>query len=793
MPIMRLPAAIRRAALALLFAAALPSPARADAIDRHAALQQAIDNALVDLYGGRWNAGTADALVAATGAFGAELESPEARAIWHLDRADGEAAADALAAAAALGRLQARREHAAALEMLRHHGRGDVGAARTWRTLISLPKYAGGIEGALALQEAGSDDARRDEVTRLLAREYALWQITRSREKADALARLAGEGRSTPALIAARASEIQELSRLPERVRRLAAPGQPAPDLRPADAALDAVLARAVANDAARELPAALRAWRLALESTYPNLLAEADVRRRERLLLKLLRLVPLEYRSGVRDGEIVIPVEYREARSFTVQARQIANELLPIWRKARPSGWEAAAGALARSFDRLEADLDARAPQAAVEASVDGLFAVLGGEFGLSLKRPGMAADVVAAASEEVRSLLAESLAAAQAGQWRRAESLRLEAYITFDLEIENRALPRDPTLALRAEKCFLDGAPGEPGIKLALDRRMDSDALAAAYARALAAMEECVALVQVGLSPMSATLNAVLIVVREGLEAVVILAALLSGLQGPANRTTRRRIAAGAWLALGVSGILFVASRSLLQGLARHGEVLEAVISVLAVVVLLLVTNWVFHKYYWTGWNARLRELSKAAQRQRATRWETAALLGVGFTTIFREGFETTLFMQSLILEAGLRPVLAGMAVGGVLIAALGWAVFHIGARLPYRRMLVITGVLVVFVLFTFLGSTVRLFQTVGWLPVHPFFDLQFPHWLGLWLGIYPTWEGIFIPMLSFAYVGGAWLWVKFSARRAQPAITAAAPAAAAEAGCLDPSVET
>ena len=184
--------------------------------------------------------------------------------------------------------------------------------------------------------------------------------------------------------------------------------------------------------------------------------------------------------------------------------------------------------------------------------------------------------------------------------------------------------------------------------------------------------------------------------------------------------------------------------------------------------------MTNWVFHKYYWTGWNARLRDLSKAAQRQQRTRWESIALIGVGFITIFREGFETTLFMQSLIFEAGMRPVLLGLALGGLFIGAVGFAVFSIGAKLPYRKMLVVTGSLVIFVLFTFIGSTVRLFQTVGWLPVHPVPGLELPSWMGVWLGLYPTWEGLLIPFGTFAYVGGMWLLVKFSVRRAQERAT-------------------
>jgi high-affinity iron transporter len=256
--------------------------------------------------------------------------------------------------------------------------------------------------------------------------------------------------------------------------------------------------------------------------------------------------------------------------------------------------------------------------------------------------------------------------------------------------------------------------------------------------------------------------------------LEAVVILAALLAGLRGIENAGIRRRIGVGAWLALGFTAVLFVGSRTLLQGLSRYGETLEAVISIVAVVVLLMVTNWVFHKYYWTGWNARLRDLSKAAQRQQQTRWESMALIGVGFITIIREGFETTLFLQSLILEAGMRPVLLGLVLGGLFIGAMGFAVFSIGAKLPYRKMLVVTGSLVIFVLFTFIGSTVRLFQTVGWLPVHPVPGLELPSWMGVWLGLYPTWEGLLIPFGTFAYVGGMWLLVKFSVRRAQERAT-------------------
>jgi high-affinity iron transporter len=738
---------------------------QADAIDASSVLQNVFDEALLDIHGGRWSPEIEERLRLGREQFGQILDNPEAQELWKAPLPvpmEG-----LLLTAETVGLLQARLQHVAALEMISNQRSGNIDAAREWRSIIRLPKFASSVEGALALQRLGGSPTQRSEVSKLLAKEYVVWQITRAREKADALIRLIHENRATPELIYARAAEIQELSRLPASLLELAIGAGGSTSLRN-DSEFASFLAGARQNSS--QLSNLAADWRLSLEAGYPNLLSPEDVQRRERIVLKLLRLIPREYQSGVRDGEITIPIEYREAKSFTIQARQIVNELIPVWRQTKAQALEKNGQELLGALENLEGAIERKTTQSEVDNLVSRASNLLQDDFGLALKRAGMGSDVVAETALEVRSLLGQSLAAAQSRLWRKAEQLRLDAYINFDLEIESRTLPRDPALALRAEKAFLDGQRGEPGVKAALDARLTGEELTASYQRALDALEECAALVKVGLSPTAAMIGAIFIVAREGLEAVIILAALLAGLRGAENARIRRRIGAGGWLALGATAVLFVASRTLLQGLSHYGETLEAVISVVAVIVLLIVTNWVFHKYYWTGWNARLRTLSKAAQRQQQTRWEGLALIGVGFVTIFREGFETTLFMQSLILEAGMRPVLLGLAIGGLFIGVVGLAVFSIGAKLPYRKMLVITGVLVIFVLFTFMGSTVRLFQTVGWLSVHPVSGLELPAWMGVWLGLYPTWEGLLIPFGSFAYVGGMWLFVKVTAKRAQ-----------------------
>ena len=757
----------------LVFCAITASPElRADVIDENARLQNSIDGALLDLHGDRWQAGIAADLTAEVTKFGASVKSPVARKIWETSTL-GKSAEPA-AVAADLGSLQARLQHVAGLEMIQSQLDGNIEAAREWRSIIKLPKYASSVEGAMALQRMGAEKTHREEVARLLAREYVQWQITRAREKSDALARLSDDGRTTRELVVARASEIQELSDIPSELLDLALPshGVTGGD-HPAFRTLIAS-----AGEKGTGLSESISRWRLELESRYPNLLSPEDVERREGIVLKLLRLIPMEYQSGVRDGQVVIPIEYREAKSFTIQCQQIINELMPVWRQTKTEALAKHGSSLIAKLEDLEKAITRKRPTSEVEAAVKAVSGSLQNDFELKLKRAGSAADVVAEASLEIRSLLGQSLAAAQQGQWRKAEAMRLDAYVNFDLELESRAMPRDPNLAIAAEKTFLDGASGQPGIKAALDARLTGDELTAAYQRSFDALDETVSLLRVGLSPTAAMLNAILIVLREGLEAVVILAALLAGLRGPENKAVRRNIGIGAWLALGASGLLFVLSHYLLAGLSKYGETLEAVISIIAVIVLLIVTNWVFHKYYWSGWNAKLRQLSKSAQGKQGTGFEHLAMVGVGFATIFREGFETTLFMQSLTLEAGLKPVLQGIGIGGFVIGVMGVAVFYVGSKLPYRKMLIYTGMLVLLVLFTFLGSTTRLFQTVGWLPVHPIPGFSLPNWTGVWLGLYPTWEGMIAPFLAFVYVGAAWLWVKFTSRKARAAALKNAP---------------
>ena len=163
---------------------------------------------------------------------------------------------------------------------------------------------------------------------------------------------------------------------------------------------------------------------------------------------------------------------------------------------------------------------------------------------------------------------------------------------------------------------------------------------------------------------STFSVVTNTAIIVFREGLEAVLILAALTAGMVG-AQRRFRRPLLIGAVGALVASVATFVVAQTVLESLTRYGEKLEAVVSLVAIAVLLLIMNWFFHKVYWSehlaGLHGRKKTLLRGAGLTAAAA-QVAGLAMLGFTAVYREGFETVLFLQAIVLEAGVGPVARG-----------------------------------------------------------------------------------------------------------------------------------
>jgi FTR1 family protein len=198
--------------------------------------------------------------------------------------------------------------------------------------------------------------------------------------------------------------------------------------------------------------------------------------------------------------------------------------------------------------------------------------------------------------------------------------------------------------------------------------------------------------------LSHTTVVINSAILVFREGLETILVLAAVTASFLG-ANRVYRRPVALGGGSAL-LAGIATWFGVVWLIGRFHGGEFdVQAATGLPSLLVLLLVMNWFFHKVYWTGWissHHKRRRSLLASDPNTNMRRMLFGLAVLGFTSVYREGFEIVIFLQNLRQLYGSSLVLEGVAIGGLFTAAAGVLTFALHQRLPYKRLLIITGVM-------------------------------------------------------------------------------------------------
>ncbi len=135
-------------------------------------------------------------------------------------------------------------------------------------------------------------------------------------------------------------------------------------------------------------------------------------------------------------------------------------------------------------------------------------------------------------------------------------------------------------------------------------------------------------------------------------------------------------------------------------------------------------------------------------------------------------------------MTLEAGILAVLPGVMLGLAATLAVGGLTILLERKLPHRKMLIATGILMTWVLVILVGTTVQTFQVVGWMPVTPIEGLQLPYWTGAWLGIYPTWEGLAAQVGAAVFVIGSYVAAEQVRARKRRRIMAPVPVSAAPA---------
>jgi high-affinity iron transporter len=482
--------------------------------------------------------------------------------------------------------------------------------------------------------------------------------------------------------------------------------------------------------------------------------LSPAEQFRRAGQLLRFLSLVPVEYGRGVVDGRVTRDIEIQEAITFHTGAYAAFSDLENLL-DARDHEQTVRAGSLFESLGNQLSETgtgkSVTSPEA-IRSQTDELSAILETlipEEWLSNSAQGDF-DVIA-------SMLDQMLIAVRSGEYDLAESSRLDAYAIMERGPEAKLIVFAPELKLQLEELFWNGQGENKGLAYLIKNHAGYSEIKATRTQLDVSLTEAQAVLGRNTAPAAIAMNAGIIVFREGLEAVVILASLMSSLKSADERRYRKPMWLGVWFAMLASALTWLLAHGILQSLTRYGEKLEAIVSVIAIAVLLLIMNWFFHNTYWTSWLANFH-----SQKRRLLSKETGLWLGLitlGFTSVYREGFEIVLFLQALVLEGGVGVVLLGVLLSLATVVLVGLIVFRLQKSLPYMKILVVTGILIGSVLLQMVGSTVHVMQVVGWLPIHVVQGLDLPYWLGTWFGIYLTWEGLGLQFASAVFVIGSY----------------------------------
>lgn len=330
-------------------------------------------------------------------------------------------------------------------------------------------------------------------------------------------------------------------------------------------------------------------------------------------------------------------------------------------------------------------------------------------------------------------RARLAQALAAYRAGDRAGARQLAISAYLE-GFELIERTLDNvDPLLRTRIEQAMMalradiDAAPAASDVERRV-RTIDDLLDDAEHKLALG-----------GISGATAFTSALLILLREGLEAILVLAAIIAFVRKTGRRDALPYIHVG-WIAAALLGVAtwFVANRFLaISGASR--EMTEGVSALLAAAMLLYVGIWLHNRSHAQAWQAFIREQVTGALGKR-TLW---AMAGVSFLAIYRELFEVILFYETLWAQAGQaqRPaVLGGIGAGAALLALLGGLILRFSARLPIGLFFSATSWLLVAMAVIFVGDGVAALQEAGALSSTPVDFIALPV-----LGVHPNVQGL------------------------------------------------
>jgi high-affinity iron transporter len=358
-------------------------------------------------------------------------------------------------------------------------------------------------------------------------------------------------------------------------------------------------------------------------------------------------------------------------------------------------------------------------------------------------------ATDDAASAAQRVLALLDHSLTAARAGRTSDAADRAFDSYIAFE-PMETRARAKSPGLVANMEKLFADFRGAVRG----------GDLRSAERARDVieATMPSIIELTRPPGSGWQAFWQSFLIIFREGLEAILVIGAIVAFLLKTGHRERLRSIWIGVGAALAASAVTAIVLKTILSAMPATREVIEGITLLVAVAVLFSVSYWLISKVEAAKWQQFIREKVTVALEHGGGR----ALAFVAFLAVYREGAETALFYQALFNEGTsiLLPLTLGILAGAAALAVIFTLFYRFGVRIPLRPLFGVTSVLLYYMAFVFMGKGIRELQEGNLVSIT--IIPGFPH--VEFLGLYPTVEGllsqlVLLVLFVFALVKTFW----------------------------------
>jgi len=381
------------------------------------------------------------------------------------------------------------------------------------------------------------------------------------------------------------------------------------------------------------------------------------------------------------------------------------------------------------------------------------------------------------AAVAARVNAAVDQAIALAGTGETNRAVSLLQDTYFdVFEASgMEGRIGARDPAFKATLESHFSK--------LMALARAgASTDAMAAEAEAMRADLDDAVTLLDPtggGSGWLALFGYALLIILREGFEAILIVTAIMAYLVKTGNQDKQGVIVNSVVVALLASVVTAVLLKLVFHASAASQEVLEGATMLLAAVILFTMSYWLVSKAEAAKWSAYIKGKVQGSLSSGSMK----ALWFTSFLAVYREGAETVLFFQALTPGAdatGLAGIAGGFVAGCIGLAFVYWAMRAGALRLPIRPFFQATSALLYAMAFIFAGKGVMELvegklvspTLVSWVPEVPA------------LGIYPYWESL-LPQAALVVAALVALAVVSRQRPAEAATVSGAPASEAGRG--------